>query len=46
VRTDEPFDAGLPTRSLRRLYLVQAVADPDEASGDAGALAQQERLPA
>jgi hypothetical protein len=45
VRTDEPFDARLPLRSLRHLYLAQAVADPDEASGDASALAQQKRLP-
>ena len=44
ARTDEPFDAGLPSRSPRRLCLVQAVADPDETSGDVGALAQQ-RLP-
>ena len=42
---DEPFDARLPPRLLRRLCLAQAVADLDEASGDASALAQQEHLP-
>jgi hypothetical protein len=38
-------DEGLPTRSLRPQCLAQAVADPDQAFGDASVLAQQQRLP-
>jgi hypothetical protein len=45
VRTDESFNGRSAPRSLRFLYLAQAVAEPDEASGDARTLARRERLP-